>query len=135
MNLFETTVSHPDGPTMYSEVVAFHCAECERLRAGLVDADTLRRAEIESRNREIASLRAELAEKERECGRLKSENVCKKFGEAAMQHVIEICNGIESEQTARLRALCLRYGICPECEAFKQYCKCAAGRGEGTNGH
>ena len=60
------------------------CKECDRLRAGLVDADTLRRAEIESRNREIALLRTELA--------------------AAKVMVIY------KEQNERLRALCKEAG-------------------------
>ena len=44
--------------------MSYAAQECDRLRAELTDAATLRQAEIESRNREIASLRAELSHKD-----------------------------------------------------------------------
>jgi len=105
MNINETT-SHPEGPTMYSEVVSFHCAECDLLRAGLVDADTLRRAEIESRNREIASLRAELAAAKADLAKAHAAHAI-----TAMDR-LELCKANE-----RLRALCVktsRYSCIPD---------------------
>jgi septal ring factor EnvC (AmiA/AmiB activator) len=76
------------------EAAKWAVAEIDRLRAELADAVTLRQSEIESRNREIASLRAELAEKEREC---------EKFLRAAERHAADLIEA--REQNAKLRAL------------------------------